>query len=561
MGVIDSMLSALGENFVLIVTALVELLVAMGLAVFYFRTKRSGVKRARTIYALPECSFASQTEVLVVLRSTDRLPLYISDNFDRVLGLSMQAFYDDIESLDKIGEANDVFKRYTEWDGSDLFCYTFRLADGERWMKLSAARDNITHRDILVFSDITEYKLECSELDQKIKVAEEESLTKSQFLSRMSHEIRTPMNGIIGMLSLAEKQCADNAQLTEYLGKADVLSQYLLSIINDILDLSRIEAGKLELEAKPMDLRNIAEKLRNMFKDNVESKGVRFEVSFQDFDTYCLVGDETRLSQVLINFVSNAVKFTSSGEITITFRQMFKKNGKVDFMVKVHDTGTGIKPDFLNKIFRPFEQESANISNQYGGSGLGMAITDNIVRIMGGNIVINSMPGQGSDFNVFLSLPEASEQQTAEVSGRRELNIADSEEFSYSGKRILLAEDNDINAEITVDILESEGAKVDVAANGQIAVDMFEKSSEGYYDFILMDVQMPVLNGRDAAVKIRKLDRSDAKKICIFALSADAFVEDKRRSIEIGMDGHFSKPVDFNAMKESIGNIMKRKGL
>lgn len=383
------------------------------------------------------------------------------------------------------------------------------------------------------------------------------SMTKSQFLSRMSHEIRIPMNSIIGMLSLAQKQCKEDEQVVEYLGKAENLSHYLLSIINDILDLSRIEAGKLELEEKPMDLREIAEKLRNMFKETIEAKNVKFDVSLQHFDTYYLIGDETRLCQVLINFLSNASKFTSEGEITVTFRQMFKENNKVDFMIKDHDTGIGIEPEFLDKIFRPFEQESTNITHKYGGSGLGMAITDNIVRIMGGTIVINSLPGHGSDFNVFLSLPAADPKEIDEVSGKNTIEVSDGGDFSYKGRRILLAEDNDINAEITVDILEEEGAKVDVAKNGRIAVEMFAASDINYYDFILMDVQMPELNGRDAAVQIRKLDRVDAKEVYIFALSADAFVEDKRRFIEMGMDGHFSKPVDFNEMKTSIGSIMK----
>lgn len=201
------------------------------------------------------------------------------------------------------------------------------------------------------------------------------SMTKSQFLSRMSHEIRIPMNSIIGMLSLAQKQCKEDEQVVEYLGKAENLSHYLLSIINDILDLSRIEAGKLEFEEKPMDLREIAEKLRNMFKETIEAKNVKFDVSLQHFDTYYLIGDETRLCQVLINFLSNASKFTSEGEITVTFRQMFKENNKVDFMIKDHDTGIGIEPEFLDKIFRPFEQKSTNITHKYGGSGLGMALT------------------------------------------------------------------------------------------------------------------------------------------------------------------------------------------
>ena len=336
---------------------------------------------------------------------------------------------------------------------------------------------------------------------------EKESFTKSQFLSRMSHEIRTPMNGIIGMLSLTKKQCSQNPKALEYLGEAENLSQYLLSIINDILDLSRIEAGKLELAEKPLDLRSIANKLRNMFQETVEAKNVRFSVTFQDLDTYYVIADDIRLCQVLTNLVSNAVKFTAKGEIIVTFQKMLQEKERMDFLIKVHDTGIGIEPAFLEKIFLPFEQESRNITKKYGGSGLGMAITDNIVRIMGGTIVINSMPGNGSDFNVFLSLPLATEEQIRQIPVEEmPEEVQESADYTFAGKQILLAEDNEINAEIAVDILEEEGASVDVAGNGKIAVEMFENSPVNHYDLILMDVQMPERNGREAASDIRRLD-------------------------------------------------------
>ena len=400
---------------------------------------------------------------------------------------------------------------------------------------------------------IIQNRINQEELDQSARA-------KSDFLARMSHEIRTPMNGIIGMLSLTKKQCSQNPKALEYLGEAENLSQYLLSIINDILDLSRIEAGKLELEEKPLDLRSIANKLRNMFQETVEAKNVRFSVTFQDFDTYYVIADDIRLCQVLTNLVSNAVKFTAKGEITVTFQKMLQEKERMDFLIKVHDTGIGIEPAFLEKIFLPFEQESRNITKKYGGSGLGMAITDNIVRIMGGTIVINSMPGNGSDFNVFLSLPLATEEQIRQIPVEEmPEEVQESADYTFAGKQILLAEDNEINAEIAVDILEEEGASVDVAGNGKIAVEMFENSPVNHYDLILMDVQMPERNGREAASDIRRLDRADAKTVLIFALSADAYVEDKRLSRSYGMDGHFAKPVDFQKMKTEIGEIIRQK--
>lgn len=557
MNFLSDIFTNMGEHFALIVILLVEIIIAAVLLVFYFKVKNMKSRKKQAMSLLPDLYFGDMPEAALVLRTYDKFPVFVSDNFERVTGLSESRLRDDISALNTVGEKGDLFKFYDKWDGKGVITYDIKLSGGDCYIRMTASRNEEKQCDILIFSDVTEYRNECARLQQEIKKAENESLTKSQFLSRMSHEIRTPMNGIIGMLSLAQRQSQDDPQVTDYLEKAGGLSQYLLSVINDILDLSRIEAGKLELESKPIDLRKIGEKLDNMFRETVEGKGVKFSVEMQNFDTYYLMGDETRLCQVLINFLSNASKFTSEGEISVTFRQMFKENGKVDFMVKVHDTGIGMEPEFLERIFRPFEQESTGITYKYGGSGLGMAITDNIVRLMGGNIIINSLPGQGSDFNVFLSLPAADEEQIKLIEDKDVKEQKSAKAFSYEGRHILLAEDNDINAEITVDILEDEGAKVDVAKNGRLAVEMFQQSDVGYYDFILMDVQMPELDGRSAAKQIRQLSRADAQKIYIFALSADAFVEDKRRSIECGMDAHFAKPIDFKAMKESIGKIMR----
>lgn len=269
-------------------------------------------------------------------------------------------------------------------------------------------------------------------------------------------------------------------------------------------------------------------------------------------------GDELRISQVIINFLSNAVKFTSKGEITVTFRQMMLHDGVADMMIRVHDTGIGMDPKFINRIFRPFEQESVDTSRKYGGTGLGMAITDQLVRLMGGEIVVESVPGQGSDFSVFLHLPiaEAPEQPAAASADEA---APQEEEHAFNGCRILMAEDNEINAEIAVEIMQGMGAEVDLAENGQIAVDKFAAHPPEYYDFILLDVQMPVMDGRTAARTIRAMDRPDAKTVLMFALSADAFVEDERLSAESSMNGHFAKPVDFAALQRSIGKFLRRR--
>lgn len=393
--------------------------------------------------------------------------------------------------------------------------------------------------------------------EKSLQKAEEASQSKTTFLSRMSHEIRTPMNGIIGMLTLAEGKLTPDSPAMQYLHKADELSDHLLSLINDILDMSRIEAGKVELEEKPFSLRALGQKLYDMFAKNLEARGIRYAVEYENMTADYVIGDELRISQVIINFLSNAVKFTSEGEILVTLRQMMQRDGVVDLMFRVHDTGIGMEPEFISRIFRPFEQESIETGRKYGGTGLGMAITDQIVSLMGGEIVVESVPGKGSDFSVFLHLPLVSEPMKLTETQAEDEQATD--ENVFRGRRVLMAEDNEVNAMIAVEILGEMGAEVDVADNGQKAVEAFATHPQDYYDFILMDVQMPVMDGRTAARNIRALNRPDADTVLIFALSADAFVEDERLSREAGMNAHYAEPVNFAELQRDVGRFLREK--
>ena len=295
-----------------------------------------------------------------------------------------------------------------------------------------------------------------------------------------------------------------------------------------------------------------------MFAKQLQTRGIRYEVNLEDMTVDSVVGDELRISQIIINFLSNAVKFTSEGEIIVTFRQMMLQDNVADFMFRVHDTGIGMDHAFLNRIFRPFEQESIETGRKFGGTGLGMTITDQLVRLMGGEIVVDSAPGKGSDFTVFLHLPVA--EQAAERAEAPDETVKQCCDNAFKGCRILMAEDNEINAEIAIEILGEMGAQVEGVENGRLAVEAFENHPENWYDLILMDVQMPEMDGRTAARTIRASDRADAKTIPIFALSADAFVEDERLSIQSGMNGHFAKPVDFTMLQQAIGvYLAKRK--
>ena len=560
---ITDLLAALGEHLPLLLVGCAEILLAVYLIGKLLwgkvQHKPSGKGRGAEAIFLQEWKRQSE-EVCILLRRRDRMPVYTAGNLREVLGVTITRLREDAASLlaglDDEKERKQLWKTYLDWDGVKPLVAEAAMQTG-RWVRFIAHRSRNDNYDLIFGRDITHEHQRLEDDKTKLMQVEEASQSKTTFLSRMSHEIRTPMNGIIGMLALAEGKLQKQDPAMQYLDKADELSAHLLSLINDILDMSRIEAGKVELENKPFSLRAMGDKLYDMFAKTLDARGIRYAVNFEGVTVDWLLGDELRLSQIMINFLSNAVKFTEQGEIVVTIRQMMLREGNVDLLLRVHDTGQGMDPNFVYRIFRPFEQESIETGKKYGGTGLGMAITDQLVHLMGGQILVESLPGKGSDFTVYLTLPQAEADEQASVTGQAE--DQNQYEDAFQGRRILMAEDNDINAMIAVELLEGMGAKVDVAQNGQLALEAFQAKPEHYYDFILMDVQMPVLDGRAATRAIRALDRSDAGDIPIFALSADAFIEDVRLSMESGMNGHYSKPVDFIALRRNVGAYLRRK--
>lgn len=560
---ITDLLAALGEHLPLLLVGCAEILLAVYLIGKLLwgkvQHKPSGKGRGAEAIFLQEWKRQSE-EVCILLRRRDRMPVYTAGNLREVLGVTLTRLREDAASLlaglDDETERKQRWKTYLDWDGAKPLVAEAAMQNG-RWVRFIAHRSRNDNYDLIFGRDITHEHQRLEDDKTKLMQVEEASQSKTTFLSRMSHEIRTPMNGIIGMLALAEGKMQKQDPAMQYLDKANELSAHLLSLINDILDMSRIEAGKVELENKPFSLRAMGDKLYDMFAKTLDACGIRYAVNFEGVTVDWLLGDELRLSQIMINFLSNAVKFTEQGEIVVTIRQMMLREGNVDLLLRVHDTGQGMDPNFVYRIFRPFEQESIETGKKYGGTGLGMAITDQLVHLMGGQILVESLPGKGSDFTVYLTLPQAEADEQASVTGRAE--DQNQYEDAFQDCRILMAEDNDINAMIAVELLEGMGAKVDVAQNGQLALEAFQAKPEHYYDFILMDVQMPVLDGRAATRALRALDRSDATEIPIFALSADAFIEDERLSMESGMNGHYSKPIDFIALRRNVGAYLRRK--
>lgn len=560
------MFTFLAEHIGLIIIACIELATAGVLAGIAFDRhikEKNRINLRGKNADLFRGTLCRDDEACVVVRLSDMLPVYASGNFKHITGLTLEDLQEDITCLQnnikKYSSKKSFWQDFKEWDGVGELTSEAQLKSGE-WVKIIVRRSDDDMYNISFFEKTTEIHRKLEEYEQRLQQEHEASESKTTFLSRMSHEIRTPMNGIMGMISLTKDKLEPGSQAMQYIEKADELSEHLIALINDILDMSRIEAGKVELEEKPFSINALGSRLYDMFAENLKERGIAYSVNYENMTVDKVVGDELRISQVIINFLSNAVKFTSQGEVSVTFRQMMLHEGVIDLMVSVHDTGIGMSPEFINRIFRPFEQESISTAKEYGGTGLGMAITDNLVKIMGGEIVVQSQPGKGSDFFVYLHLPVFEEQlETGYAQSQTDVQTADRQEASagsFAGRRILVAEDNEINAMISEEILKNMGAEVEIVENGQLAVDAFAGHETGYYDFILMDIQMPVMDGRTATRTIRSMDRADAQQILIFGLSADAFVEDVRKSEESGMNGHFAKPVDFPALEKSIGEIL-----
>ncbi len=374
---------------------------------------------------------------------------------------------------------------------------------------------------------------------------------KSEFLSHMSHDIRTPINGIMGMTELALKNVSDRAWVEDCLGKISNSSQHLLSLINDVLDMSRIESGKVTLNSAPMNMDAVTDECASIIGGQLLERDLELIREFDDFAQAHLIGDELRLRQVLINILGNAVKFTpDGGRIWFRVKETGSADGKASFHFEIEDTGIGMKQEFLKHIWDPFAQEDGGSRTSYKGTGLGMAITKQFVEMMGGTISVESQLNVGSKFVIDLSLDI--DPHAAEAAGTPE-----EAELHLEGMRVLLVEDNEINMEIAQYLLEDVGIAVTCAENGQLALEQFQSHEAGSFDVILMDIMMPVMNGLDAARAIRALDRPDAKTIPIVAMTANAYDEDVRHAREAGMNGHLAKPIDTAMLYRTLSELYR----
>ena len=447
---------------------------------------------------------------------------------------------------------------------------------GSRWLGIVYAASfavvamllYIFFRYLKLFRDqVSELKRMNEEMDgarkaaeQARKEAEQANAAKQEFLSSMSHDIRTPMNAIIGMTFLALDNADNPEQVRDYLGKIALSSRHLLGLINDVLDISKIESGKMTLNVEPVSLREAMDSIVNIMQPQVAAKKQQFCATARDIlseNVYC---DGVRLNQVLINLLGNAVKFTpekGSVEMTVYQEALSEDASRVRTHFLVSDTGIGMSKEYQKVIFESFSREDNTRVRKTEGSGLGMAITKYIVDAMGGTISVRSEQGQGSEFHVALDLERAAAPVcTAPEAAGEAAGAERTGDAVLKGKRILLAEDNELNWEVARELLSILELELDWAENGAACVEKFRKSRVGYYDAIIMDVRMPVMDGYEATTAVRGLEREDAG-IPIIAMTADAFSEDIQRCLECGMNDHLAKPIDIQEVAHKLKKYLK----
>ena len=483
---------------------------------------------------------------------------YISPNVRRILGISPEAVQEDFHVLCSAGGDNcrspldDLMQMeqgtQQEWDREFIHQET-----GEpHYIHVTGFINEVqgAKKCIVDLSDRTGEHQTTLAVEAALEVAEKASQAKTDFLSNMSHDIRTPMNAIIGITTLMKNELDQPEKLAEHLHKLESSGQLLLGIINNILDMSRIESGKTTLSVEPMHLSQQLDQLSTMIRAQASEKAQTFTVSTH-LRHENLLADPTRLNQVLMNILSNAVKYTPcGGHIRFEVEELPRNEHYAKYSFVVQDDGIGMSEAYQKTLFDPFTREERSGTNKVQGTGLGMAITKNIVDLMGGSISVESATGKGTRFEVVLEFPIDTE---ADAVPKAQALPEEPEDISpLCGMNFLCAEDNAINAEILELLLESKGAHCKIYPNGQEIVDAFVRVKPGDYDIILMDVQMPVMDGLEATRRIRSSENPLGRVIPILAMTANAFLEDMQKSKEAGMDEHLSKPVDIDALEQTV---------
>jgi len=464
---------------------------------------------------------------------------------------------------------NNVIEEMSKQDDGLYNEYGVELTDEEKAERLAVIEngfDSITHSMVrnmaflflvvivsllIVFNIYRSIQRSHMSAVKDKTIAEESSHAKTTFLSNMSHDIRTPMNAIVGYVALAKQENDLSPTMTDYLTKIESSSEHLLTLINDVLEMSRIESGKMELAPVSSDMRRVMEELKNMFSTQMETKGVKYDVICEEITDPYVLCDANRLNRVLLNLVSNAYKFTpKDGSVTVTLTQTGKDNDNAQFRFSVKDTGIGMSPEFVEKVFEAYERERTSAVENIQGTGLGTAITKSIVDLMGGEITVTSEQGKGSEFVVSVSFPI--DKSVVEES----IDQAELSNSEFTGMKLLLVEDNEENKDVAKNMFERVGFIIDTAPNGEEAVEKIAGSKPGTYNAVIMDIEMPVKDGYQATALIRSLKNPELSKIPIVALTAKAFSEDIAAAYKSGMNAFISKPINMTVIKTVMTQVL-----
>lgn len=454
-------------------------------------------------------------------------------------------------------------------DGS--FEMEIRLKNGEDWRwtrsryTMAEEKNGAPQVIILTVRDIDSSKKQQQQVRQALELAhrqaEQASLAKSEFLSNMSHDIRTPMNAILGMAQIAGRHLDDPEKVKDCITKIEQSSNHLLQLINEVLDMSKIESGKMELEEKPVSLRKILQDMLMMTQAEVDKKNLSRTVDLERLPDDIVFGDAVRIQEVMLNLMSNAVKYTPEGRwLSFMAEKLEQKVGEYEtYHFVVSDGGIGMSSEFLEKIFEPFTREQTEMTGKLQGTGLGLSITKTFVEMMQGSIQVSSTPGEGSTFDVILRLRPA--EETSEEEKETEITMEDCM-GRFADRRILLVEDNELNREIFMDLIADTGVRIESAPNGAVAVELVKTHPKGYYGMVFMDVQMPVMNGYEATAAIRQFEMEDGRteRVPVIALTANVFAEDVGKAINAGMDAHLAKPVGVSKILSAMVRWMEGDG-
>lgn len=495
------------------------------------------------------------TAIFIIGKTADAAE-FVFENTDRILGIPSEKFYTNnpSEPNELYGKIMEIIrterpKQRKRWE---IECFN-RTFGQTMWLAVVCSPVMLGKEEkyLFSFSNLTEERLIRRALSEAANASSQASAAKSRFLSNMSHDIRTPLNAIMGFAALAEKNLRDEKKIAEYLQKILSSGKILLELMKDVLEMSLLESGKMVIKESENDLREIFQEIYGIASEEMEKRRLDFHMDIENIRNTHVICDSTHLNQILMNLLSNSMKFTpAGGSVTLTLSQTDSAlEGWGNFEIRVKDTGIGISQEFLPRVFDSFEREVNSTVNKIPGTGLGMSITKAIVELMNGMIDVKSQKGQGTEFIVTFFFPivqNCSLQSDQDSKGN----------VDFTNTRILLAEDNELNREIAVEILTGYGFQIETAENGQIAVEKLSQSSPGYYDLILMDIQMPVMNGHEATRAIRQLEDPALSKITIVAMTANAFHEDEQAAFDCGMDGFITKPIDVDVLMETLKKIL-----